>query len=130
VPSPASSTCRPSYRPLGARSSSTSWRKAASRRCSRTCYRARLAGVDLSGLLARFDDGATVETGELVPASDVLARVGPVRGLAAILDRLGVAAGEESPPIAAAALEFAIEGLHLNKRLAKDELPGRTVYGG
>ncbi|MEP7054227.1 MAG: sigma 54-interacting transcriptional regulator [Actinomycetota bacterium] len=100
------------------------------RRAVADTYRARLSGVDLSGLLARFDEGATVETGELVPAIDVLARIGPVRGLAAILERLGVAAGDESPAIAAAALEFALEGLHLSKRLAKDELPGRTVYGG
>ncbi|MEO6714642.1 MAG: sigma 54-interacting transcriptional regulator, partial [Mycobacteriales bacterium] len=100
------------------------------RRAVADTYRARLAGVDLSGLLARFEDGATVETGELVPANDVLARIGPVRGLSPILERLGVEAGEESPAVVAAALEFALEGLHLNKRLAKDELPGRTVYGG
>jgi len=100
------------------------------RRAVADTYRSRLAGVDLSGLLAKFDDGATVETGELVPALDVLARLGPVRGLAGILERLGVASGDETPAVAAAALEFALEGLHLSKRLAKDELPGRTVYGG
>jgi hypothetical protein len=31
--------------------------------------------------------------------------------------------------VAAAALEFAMEGLHLGKRLGKEELPGRAVYG-
>ena len=35
-----------------------------------------------------------------------------------------------SSRLAAAALEFTMEGLHLAKRLAKEELPGRTVYGG
>ena len=100
------------------------------RRAIAETYRSRLGGVDLSGLLARFEDGATVETGELVPAVDVLTRLGTVRGLSGILERLGVAPGDESPAVAAAALEFALEGLHLSKRLAKDELPGRTVYGG
>ena len=89
-----------------------------------------LAGTDLSGLLHRFDEGATVETGDLVPAADLLARVGPVPGLAQLLRRLGDDHGAETPGLAAAALEFAMEGLHLSKRLAKEELPGRTVYGG
>jgi magnesium chelatase subunit I len=100
------------------------------RRAVAETYRARLGGADLSGLLARFDDGNTVETGELVPAGELLRRIGPVPGLAALLRRLGVDEGEETPALAASALEFTLEGLHLSKRLAKDELPGRTVYGG
>ncbi len=63
-----------------------------------------------------------------MPASALLARLGAVPGLSQLLQRLGVEA--ESPGLAAAALEFALEGLHLNRRLAKDEVGGRTVYGG
>ncbi|TAL21008.1 MAG: magnesium chelatase, partial [Frankiales bacterium] len=63
----------------------------------------------------------------LVPAADLLAALGPVPGLSALLSRLGIE--EESPGLAAAALELALEGLHLNRRLAKDEVAGRTVYG-
>jgi magnesium chelatase subunit I len=91
-------------------------------------FRARLAGTDLSGLQSRFDSGATVETGDAVPAADLLTRLGPVPGLAALLARLEPE-GRETPGLAAAALEFALEGLHLNRRLAKDELDGRIVYG-
>ncbi len=98
------------------------------RRAVAETYRARLGGLDLSGLLRRFDEGHTVETGELVPASELLGRVGPIRGLAQLLDRLG-AGGIETPGLAAAALEFAMEGLYLAKRLSKEELPGRAVYG-
>jgi magnesium chelatase subunit I len=102
------------------------------RRAVAETYRARLAGADLSGLQHRFDEGDTVETGELVPASELLHRIGTVTGLAQLLSRLGAEsdAVAESPGLAAAALEFAMEGLYLNRRLAKDELPGRTVYGG
>jgi magnesium chelatase subunit I len=53
-----------------------------------------------------------------------------VPGLAQLLRRLGDDQAAETPGLAAAALEFAMEGLHLAKRLAKEELPGRTVYGG
>jgi magnesium chelatase subunit I len=98
------------------------------RRAVAETWRARLGGVDLSGLLHRFDDGATVETGDLVPARELLERVGPVPGLAQLLRRLGDE-GAETPGLAAAALELAMEGLYLTKRLAKEELPGRTVYG-
>ena len=98
------------------------------RRATADAFRALLAGTDLAGLQGRFDEGATVETGDLVPAADLLGRLGTIPGLAAVLARLGVE--QESPGLAAAAVEFALEGLHLNRRLAKDEIAGRTVYGG
>jgi len=98
------------------------------RKATADAFRARLAGLDLSGLQGRFAQGATVETGDLVPAADLLGGLGPVPGLAQLLQRLGVE--QESPGLAAAALEFALEGLHLNRRLAKDSVGGRTVYGG
>ena len=96
------------------------------RKATADTFRALLAGVDLSGLQSRFDEGGTLETGDLVPAAQVLADLGPVPGLSALLTRLGIE--QESPGLAAAALEFALEGLHLNRRLAKDEIAGRTVY--
>jgi magnesium chelatase subunit I len=92
-------------------------------------YRARLGGADVSGLLAKFDDGTTVETGELVPANDLLTRIGTVPGLAQLMRRLGIDDGAESPGLAAATVEFVLEGLHLAKKLDKDEVPGRAVYG-
>jgi len=91
-------------------------------------FRARLAGTDFTGLQDRFAEGGTVETGDLVPASELLNSLGPISGLAQILSALGIE--EESPGLAAAALEFALEGLHLQRRLSKEELPGRSVYGG
>jgi magnesium chelatase subunit I len=92
-------------------------------------FRARLAGLDLSGLQEKFDDGKTVTAGEDVAAADLLRQLGTVPGLSALMERLGVPEGAESPGLAAAAVEFAMEGLHLNRRLAKDEDAGRTVYG-
>jgi magnesium chelatase subunit I len=92
-------------------------------------FRAHLAGVDLSALQRLFEEGATVETGDLIPADELLRQVGPFSGLAQILDRLGIAEGLENPGLSAAALEFALEGLHLSRRLAKDEVAGHAVYG-
>jgi len=100
------------------------------RRAVAQTFRAHLAGLDLSGLQSKFDEGATVTAGEEVAAADLLRQLGTVPGLAALMDRLGVPDGAESPGLAAAAVEFALEGLHLNRRLAKDDADGRTVYGG
>ena len=91
-------------------------------------YRSRLAGLDLTGFTDLFAEGAVVETGELVPGADLLAQVGPVSGLSKVLDRLGHA-DDATPGQVAAAIEFVLEGLHLTRRIDKDTVAGRTVYG-
>jgi magnesium chelatase subunit I len=92
-------------------------------------FRARLAGLDLSGFTTLVEEGETVETGELVSAAELLRQVGTVPGLAKVLDRLGVG-DAPSPGQAAAAVEFVLEGLHLSRRLGKDVTDsGRTRYG-
>jgi magnesium chelatase subunit I len=100
------------------------------RRAVAQTFRATLAGVDLSGLQAKFDDGRTIAAGDSVTSAELLRQLGTVPGLATIMERLDVPDGAESPGLAAAAVEFALEGLHLNRRLAKDADRGRTVYGG
>jgi magnesium chelatase subunit I len=97
------------------------------RRATGDTFRALLGNADLSGLLARFADDAVVETGDLVPAADLLRRIGEVPGLAKIMDRLKMQGGE-SLGQAAAALEFALEGLYLMRRLSKDTIDGGAVY--
>jgi len=92
-------------------------------------FRERVAGTDLSGVTAHFEDGSVVETGDLVPATQLLAQLGATPGLAAILDRLGVGEDSVSPGQVAAAVEFVLEGLHLTRRLSKVEADGQTIYG-
>ncbi|MEO8889178.1 MAG: sigma 54-interacting transcriptional regulator [Jatrophihabitantaceae bacterium] len=95
-------------------------------------FRARLSGLDLRPLQQKFDDGLNVMTGDSVSAESLLAQLGPVPVLSALLERLepdGIGEGPAAIGIAAAVLEFAMEGLHLNKRLAKDSDGARTVYG-
>jgi magnesium chelatase subunit I len=97
------------------------------RRAIADTFRARLGSADLTGLLGSFEGGGTVESGELVSAADLLGRIGEVPGLARIMDRLG-AGGGESLGQAAAAVEFALEGLYLMRRLSKDVVDGKPVY--
>jgi len=81
-------------------------------------FRRRLAGFDFTPVLSRFGEGFAAETSDLTKATDFLAQFGDVPGLAKLLGRLGVE--EESPGVAASAMEFALEGLHLSRRLNKD----------
>ncbi|MBG0826251.1 sigma 54-interacting transcriptional regulator [Planomonospora sp. ID67723] len=96
------------------------------RRAVAETFRGTLGGMDLSALLEKFSEGVQVESGPLVPAAELLHRIGPVTGLAKIMSRLGI--GDESPGHAAAALEFTLEGLYLLRRLSKDEADGTAVY--
>jgi magnesium chelatase subunit I len=91
-------------------------------------FRARLSGLDLTGFTDLFAEGTVVETGELVPADQVLAQLGPIPGLAKVLDRLG-AGDDASHGQIAAAVELVLEGLHLTRRIDKQTLGGRTLYG-
>jgi magnesium chelatase subunit I len=97
------------------------------RRATAETFRGRLGSADLTGLLGRFGEGGTVETGDLLPAADLLRRIGEVPGLAKIMERLQMDGGE-SLGQAAAALEFALEGLYLMRRLSKDSVDGGAVY--
>jgi magnesium chelatase subunit I len=99
------------------------------RQATAQTFRARCAGLDLTGLQDHFTGGDTVETGELVPAAALLGQLGIIPRLAELLGRLGVPEGEQSAEHAAAAVEFALEGLYLTRRLAKDTDGVRTVYG-
>jgi magnesium chelatase subunit I len=83
-------------------------------------FRSRLSGYDFQPILSRFAQGFSAETSDLTPADALLAQFGrELPGLSKLLERLGVT--EESPGVAASALEFALDGLHLSRRLNRDE---------
>jgi magnesium chelatase subunit I len=92
-------------------------------------FRGRLAGLDLSSFINLVADGNIIETGELVSADEVLRQVGPVPGLAKVLDRLGLGDAPTRGE-AAAGVEFVLEGLHLSRRMSKAlTAEGRALYG-
>jgi magnesium chelatase subunit I len=102
------------------------------RRSVAETYRSRLAGLDLRPLQEKFDNGLVITSGETVSADSLLEQIGTVPGLSDMMERLepgGAAEGPAAVGLAAAVVEFALEGLHLNKRLAKDSDGSRTMYG-
>jgi tRNA threonylcarbamoyl adenosine modification protein (Sua5/YciO/YrdC/YwlC family) len=66
-----------------------------------------------------------------VSAEQLLAQLGPIPVLSALLERLepdGLGEGPAAVGTAAAAVEFALEGLYLMRRLSKDSTDGTTRY--
>ena len=92
-------------------------------------FRARLSGIDLSSFINLVAEGNIIETGDLVPAAEILRQVGTVPGLAKVLDRLDLG-DAPSRGEAAAGIEFVLEGLHLTRRMSKAlTAEGKTLYG-
>jgi magnesium chelatase subunit I len=75
-------------------------------------------------LVAAFDEGLSVDTGDDVPSS-AYAGFADLPGIKETLGDLDVG---EAPAEVASALEFVLEGLHLSKRLNKDARAGRATY--
>ncbi len=83
--------------------------------------------ADFEPVIAQFKSGRNVEVGDSTPSAKYVQIATQVEGLRPALARLE--AGEE-PAQVAAAVEFVLEGLHLNKRLNKDRVSGRIQYRG
>ena len=77
------------------------------------------------GVVSRFEDGGMLEVGEGIPARAYTRAIGDVPEIATALKRLSL---PDRPEVRASVIEFILEGLHLNKRLNKDEVEGRAVY--
>lgn len=90
-------------------------------------FRSRLSGLDLEPFVARFNEGSAVDTGDAVAASELLHSLGPIEGVAKVMERLGLA-GAETPTYAASAIEFTLDGLYLMRRLSKESVGGRSRY--
>ncbi|MGE3961663.1 MAG: sigma 54-interacting transcriptional regulator [Dehalococcoidia bacterium] len=86
-----------------------------------------LGDADTDHVVEAFKTGLSVETGEAMPAGDYAQLMRTVDGLAEIVGRV---TNDERPEVQASAVEFVLEGLHLNKRLNKDRVGGQALYRG
>jgi magnesium chelatase subunit I len=72
-----------------------------------------------------FDNGLVVDSSDMMPAMDYVRQVSHLDGMREAVDKLGVGG---NPAAVASAVEFVLEGLHLNRRLNKDEGRGPARY--
>jgi len=81
---------------------------------------------DLESVAVAFNEGLTVETGEVVPAGQYKKICESIPALGDVFpDRASVA-----PGVRAATVEFVLEGLHLHKLLNKFDHDGSSTYAG
>ncbi|NLU62488.1 sigma 54-interacting transcriptional regulator [Rhodococcus sp. HNM0563] len=95
------------------------------RRATAETARARLAGIDLAPLVSAVEQGEPVVTGERITAKVLLDELPELPVLDDVADRLGAS----DPGTRASAIELALEGLYLARRIAKDTGDdGAAVY--
>ena len=80
---------------------------------------------DLETVVTSFDLGQTAETGSEKPAADYPALVRQVDGLSEAVERL---TSDQRPEVIASAVEFVLEGLHLNRRLNCERSDTGYIY--
>ncbi len=76
-------------------------------------------------LVAGFERGLSVQVGDDLPSMEYVNQLSRVGGLSKAIDKLN---GRGNPASIASSVEFILEGLHLNRRLNKDEVGGKTRY--
>lgn len=79
-------------------------------------------------IVEAFEDGLVVQTGEDLASDRLASLVAQVPALREPVNAL--TEGDSSPAAVAAAVEFVLEGLHLSKRLNKDDAGTTATYRG
>ena len=76
-------------------------------------------------LVLAFDNGLAVESSDMMPAMDYVHQISHLEGMGEAVSKLGVGG---NPAAVASAVEFVLEGLHLHRRLNKDEGQGSARF--
>jgi magnesium chelatase subunit I len=81
--------------------------------------------AEFEQLVAGFEKGLSVHVSDVQPSMEYVNQLARVGGLKQAVGKLN---GHGSPASVASAVEFILEGLHLNKRLNKEEVAGQVRY--
>ncbi|MDQ6688505.1 MAG: magnesium chelatase [Actinomycetota bacterium] len=98
------------------------------RQATAETVRSRLGGIDFAVLVDALEGGAMVTTGEQVTALDLLAGL-PVLGESEVYDEVMNRLAATNDGQRAGAIELALEGLYLARKVGKETGDGETVYG-
>ena len=85
-------------------------------------------GIDFAVLVDRIESGQMVATGEQVTARDFLMGL-PVLGESDLYDQVCDRLDATNDGQRAGAIELALEGLYLARKISKESGGGETVYG-
>jgi len=90
--------------------------------------RAHFRGIDFTVLVDAIENGTIVTTGEQVTARDFLTGL-PVLGESELYDDVCERLGATNDGQRAGAIELALEGLYLARKVSKETGGGETIYG-
>jgi len=90
-----------------------------------TTFNRHFSARQFDRLVLAFENGLVVETSDLMPAMDYVHQLSHLDGMKDAVDKLGVGG---NPAAVASAIEFVLEGLHLNRKLNKDGGTGPSRY--
>ncbi len=90
--------------------------------------RAHFRGLDFTLLVEAIESGSMVTTGEQVTARDFLTGL-PVLGESELYDQICDRLGATNDGQRAGAIELALEGLYLGRKISKDSDGSETIYG-
>ena len=83
--------------------------------------------AEFETLLAAFQKGATMSVSAELPSKEYVAQALQIPGMKGAVAKLGA---QGSPAAIAAAVEFVLEGLHLNRKLNKEKGESRSTFRG
>jgi magnesium chelatase subunit I len=78
-------------------------------------------------LTRNFENGLRIEVGDDMPSLEYIRQAAEVGGMGRAIEQLGA---QGNPALVASAIEFTLEGLHLNRKLNKDRTAGHFRYRG
>jgi magnesium chelatase subunit I len=90
-----------------------------------TTFNRHFSVREFERLVLAFDNGLVVEASDMMPAFDYVNQISHLDGVSEAVGKLDVGG---NPAAVASAIEFILEGLHLNRRLNKDEGRGPARY--
>ena len=80
---------------------------------------------ELEPIVKQFNGGFSVETSDTMSARNYVRYLKEIPGLAKTVKKM---TDSEAPETVASIVEFIFEGMHLNKRLNKTRVEGKTIY--
>lgn len=80
---------------------------------------------NFESLLVKFVNGESIEVSESLPSQDYVKKIKELGGIGKASSHVKSGA---SPAVTASMFEFVLEGLHLNRKLNKEEVGGRSFY--
>jgi len=85
----------------------------------------RFSVAEFDDVVTRFHNGLSIEVSDTMPAMEYVHQASDLKAMRGAINKLDA---QGNPAAVAAAVEFVLEGLHLNRRLNKDKSAGGVRY--